>query len=96
MAMTRRQFGLAAGALARQTGGRGRGLGFAKYKNLSADLAVVVDVTVERGSGAIRVNKAVATIDAARRSITNAVAHATGARLRDLPLTPERLKAAFG
>ncbi|HEX7967485.1 MAG TPA: hypothetical protein VF502_04650, partial [Stellaceae bacterium] len=29
-------------------------------------------------------------------AIANAVAHATGARLRDLPLAPERIKAAFG
>jgi CO/xanthine dehydrogenase Mo-binding subunit len=29
-------------------------------------------------------------------AIANAIAHATGARLRDLPLTPERIKAAFG
>ena len=29
-------------------------------------------------------------------AIANAIAHATGLRLRDLPLTPERIKAAFG
>jgi CO/xanthine dehydrogenase Mo-binding subunit len=28
-------------------------------------------------------------------AIANAVAHATGKRLRDLPLTPERVKAAL-
>jgi nicotinate dehydrogenase subunit B len=153
--------------------GKGRGFGFAKYKNLSAYLAVVVDVEIDRASGAARVTKAVAAIDAgqvinpdglinqteggivqaaswtlkeqvsfnARRvtsldwsrypiltfpevpeiavtvldrpsekslgageaaqgptaaAIANAIAHATGARLRDLPLTPERVKAAFG
>jgi nicotinate dehydrogenase subunit B len=153
--------------------GRGRGLGFAKYKNLSAYMAVVAEVEVER-SGAVRVTKATAAIDAGQvvnpnglitqteggiiqsaswtlkehvgfdrggivsrdwqsypiltfpevpridvvlldrptekslgageaaqgpmaAAIGNAVAHATGARLRDLPLTPERVKtAAFG
>jgi nicotinate dehydrogenase subunit B len=153
--------------------GHGRGLGFAKYKNLSAYLAVVVDVEVDRKSGAVRVTKAHAAIDAGQvinpdglinqteggiiqaaswtlkeqvgfnpqhvtsrdwvrypiltfpevpevkvtildrpaekslgageaaqgptaAAIANAVAHATGARLRDLPLMPERVKGAFG
>ncbi|HEX7969039.1 MAG TPA: molybdopterin cofactor-binding domain-containing protein, partial [Stellaceae bacterium] len=153
--------------------GRGRGIGFAKYKNLSAYVAVVVDAEVDRHSGAVRVTKATAAIDAGQvvnpnglinqteggiiqatswtlkervgfdrqgiisrdwqgypiltfpevpvvqvtvldrptekslgageaaqgpmaAAIANAVAHATGARLRDLPLAPERVKAAFG
>ena len=153
--------------------GKGRGIGFAKYKNLSAYLAVVADVEVDRSSGAARVTKAVAAIDAGQvvnpdglinqteggiiqaaswtlkeqvsfspqrissrdwsgypiltfpevpelkvtvldrpaekslgageaaqgptaAAIGNAIAHATGARLRDLPLAPERIKAAFG
>jgi nicotinate dehydrogenase subunit B len=154
--------------------GRGRGVGFAKYKNLSAYMAVVAEVEVDRGSGAVRVTKATAAIDAGQvinpnglvnqteggiiqatswtlkehvgfdrggivsrdwqsypiltfpevprvevvvldrptekslgageaaqgpmaAAIANAVAHATGARLRDLPLSPERVKAAaFG
>jgi CO/xanthine dehydrogenase Mo-binding subunit len=153
--------------------GKGRGIGFAKYKNLSAYLAVVVDVEVDRATGAVRVTQARAAIDAgqtvnpdglinqteggiiqgtswtlkeqvtfspehitsrdwsrypiltfpevpaiqvsvldrpAERSlgageaaqgpvagaIGNAIFHATGLRLRDLPLTPERIKAAFG
>jgi nicotinate dehydrogenase subunit B len=154
--------------------GRGRGVGFAKYKSLSAYMAVVVDVEVERSSGAVHVTKATAAIDAGQiinpnglinqteggiiqatswtlkehvgfdrggivsrdwqsypiltfpevprvevvvldrptekslgageaaqgpmsAAIANAVAHATGARLRDLPLAPERVKAAaFG
>jgi nicotinate dehydrogenase subunit B len=154
--------------------GRGRGIGFAKYKNLSAYVAVVVDVEVDRRSGAVRVTKVTAAIDAGQvvnpnglinqteggiiqatswtlkervgfdrngiisrdwqsypiltfpevpvvnvtvldrptekslgagesaqgptaAAIANAVAHATGARLRDLPLAPERVKAAaFG
>jgi nicotinate dehydrogenase subunit B len=153
--------------------GEGRGLGFAKYKNLSAYVAVVVEVSVDRDSGAVRVTKATAAIDAGQAvnpnglvtqiesgivqstswtlkeevafdrtritsrdwstypiltfpevpeikvtvidrrderslgageaaqgptaaAIANAVAHATGARLRDLPLLPERVKAALG
>jgi len=153
--------------------GNGRGIGFAKYKNLSAYTAVIVDVTVDRSSGNVRVVKAVAATDAGQvvnpdglanqieggiiqgtswtlkervafgpegiasrdwssypiltfpevpdvdvtildhpqekslgageaahgptaAAIGNAVAHATGARLRDLPLTPDRIKAAFG
>src|SRR5207245_2779996 len=47
-------------------GRRGRGIGFAKYKNLAAYVAV----------------------------IANALANATGRRIRDLPFTPERVKAA--
>jgi nicotinate dehydrogenase subunit B len=153
--------------------GQGRGLGFAKYKNLSGYVAVVAEVTVDRDSGAVRVTKATAAIDAGQvvnpdglvnqteggivqatswtlkeevafdaahitsrdwstypiltfpevpeikvtvidrpgerslgageaaqgptaAAIANAVAHATGARLRDLPLLPERVKAALG
>lgn len=153
--------------------GKGRGFGFAKYKNLSAYLAVVVDVEVDRQTGQVRATRAAAAIDAgqvinpnglinqteggiiqaaswtlkeqvhftpehitsrdwsrypiitfpevpeievtvldrpAERSlgageaaqgptaaaIGNAIAHATGVRLRDLPLMPDRIKAAFG
>ncbi|HXZ02269.1 MAG TPA: molybdopterin cofactor-binding domain-containing protein [Stellaceae bacterium] len=153
--------------------GKGRGFGFAKYKNLSAYLAVAIDVEVDRQSGQARATRAVAAIDAgqvvnpdglinqteggiiqsvswtlkeqvrftpehiasrdwggypvitfpevpeikvivldrpAERSlgageaaqgptaaaIGNAIAHATGVRLRDLPLIPNRLKGAFG
>jgi nicotinate dehydrogenase subunit B len=164
-----------AGWTAGATGGngQGRGLGFAKYKNLSAYMAVVVEVTVDRSSGVVRVTKATAAIDAGQAvnpdglvnqteggivqatswtlkeqvafdaagitsrdwstypiltfpevpaikvtvidrpeerslgageaaqgptaaAIANAIAHATGARLRDLPLVPERVKAAWG
>ncbi|HEV2547063.1 MAG TPA: molybdopterin cofactor-binding domain-containing protein [Stellaceae bacterium] len=153
--------------------GKGRGIGFAKYKNLSAYLAVVVEVEMDRASGATRLVRATAAIDAGQvinpdglinqteggiiqaaswtlkeqvlfnpqhivsrdwsrypiltfpevpaidvvvldrpsekslgageaaqgptaAAIANAIAHATGLRLRDLPLTPERIKAAFG
>jgi nicotinate dehydrogenase subunit B len=153
--------------------GEGRGLGFAKYKNLSAYVAVVAEVTVDRDSGAVHVMKAWAAIDAGQTvnpdglinqteggivqatswtlkeevafdangiisrdwssypiltfpelpeikvtvidrpgerslgageaaqgptaaAIANAVAHAAGARIRDLPLLPERVKTALG
>jgi nicotinate dehydrogenase subunit B len=153
--------------------GKGRGVGFAKYKNLSAYLAVVVDVEVDRASGSVRVTQAKAAIDAGQTvnpdglinqteggiiqavswtlkeqvtfspehitsrdwvrypiltfpevpaievsvldrpeerslgageaaqgptaaAIGNAIHHATGVRLRDLPLSPERIKGAFG
>jgi nicotinate dehydrogenase subunit B len=153
--------------------GRGRGIGFAKYKNLSAYLAVVMEVEMDRASGATRLVRATAAIDAGQvinpnglinqteggiiqaaswtlkeqvlfnlqhivsrdwsrypiltfpevpaidvvvldrptekslgageaaqgptaAAIANAIAHATGLRVRDLPLTPERVKAAFG
>jgi CO/xanthine dehydrogenase Mo-binding subunit len=153
--------------------GRGRGIGFAKYKNLASYVAVIAEVEVDRGSGMVRVPRAFAAVDAgliinpdgltnqveggiiqstswtlkeevrftpdgivsrdwesyailtmpeaphvevelidrpAERSlgagecsqgpmvaaIANAVAHATGRRLRDLPLNPARVKAALG
>jgi CO/xanthine dehydrogenase Mo-binding subunit len=153
--------------------GKGRGFAFAKYKNLSAYLAVVVDVAVDRRSGEARVTRAVAAVDAGQvinpdglinqveggiiqaaswtlkeqvrfddehitsrdwsgypiitfpeipdikvivldrpeerslgageaaqgptaAAIGNAIAHATGARLRDLPLTPDRIRGTFG
>jgi nicotinate dehydrogenase subunit B len=153
--------------------GKGRGIGFAKYKNLSAYLAVVVEVEMDRATGATHLVRATAAIDAGQvinpdglinqteggiiqaaswtlkeqvlfnpqhivsrdwsrypiltfpevpaidvvvldrpsekslgageaaqgptaAAIANAIAHATGLRVRDLPLTPERIKAAFG
>ncbi len=153
--------------------GKGLGLGFAKYKNLSAYMAVVVEAEVERDSGTVRVSKAWGAIDAGQTvnpdglinqseggiiqatswtlkeqvaftpqhisardwvsypiltfpevpvvdvtvinrpderslgageaaqgptgaAIANAVAHATGKRVRDLPLSPDRIKAALG
>ncbi len=42
----------------------GRGMAFAQYKNLAAYCAVVADVTVDRRSGAVRVTRAVAAVDA--------------------------------
>ena len=43
--------------------GRGRGIGFAKYKNLATYVAVVVDVEVDRASGNVRVPHAYAAVD---------------------------------
>jgi nicotinate dehydrogenase subunit B len=162
-----------AGWRSKQTGDgrRGRGIGFAKYKNLAAYVAVVAEVEVDRATGAIRVPRAFAAADAgliinpdglinqieggiiqstswtlreaisydstrvltrswadypilrmsevpsvevslidrpeerpvgagessqgpAVAAIANAVANATGRRIRDLPLTPERVKSA--
>ena len=157
---------------AKGTGTRGRGIGFAKYKNLSAYVAVVAEVEVDRATGAVRVLKATAAADAGQivnpdglrnqieggivqgtswtlkeqivtdvngiasrdwasypiltfpevpqvevtlidqpglpwlgageaaqgpitAAIANAVAHAAGARVRDLPLTPDRVKRAL-
>jgi CO/xanthine dehydrogenase Mo-binding subunit len=152
---------------------RGRGIGFAKYKNLASYVAVVADVEVDRATGRIRVPQMWVAADSglvinpdglrlqmeggvlqstswtlyehvrfdkngirshdwesypimrmpdvpkvhvelinrpnepskgsgeasqapAAAAIANAVAHATGKRLRDLPLAPDRVKAALG
>jgi CO/xanthine dehydrogenase Mo-binding subunit len=154
-------------------GRRGRGIGFARYKNLAAYVAVIAEVEVDHGSGAVRVTRAHAVAEAgmivnpdgfanqveggilqsaswtlreavsfdgtriltrswanypilrmtevptvevslidrpeerplgvgecaqgpAAGAIANALANATGKRLRDLPLTPDRVKAALG
>jgi CO/xanthine dehydrogenase Mo-binding subunit len=153
-------------------GARGRGIAFAKYKNLAAYIAVVAEIEIDRNSGRIRVLKAFAAADAGQNinpdglanqidggliqstswtlheavrfdgngiisrdwsgypiltmpevpetfitlldrnqekplgageasqgpmaaAIANAFANATGRRLRDLPLTPERVRAAL-
>ena len=43
---------------------RGRGVGFAKYKNLSCYCAVIADVAVDRASGRMRVSRAWSAADA--------------------------------
>jgi nicotinate dehydrogenase subunit B len=43
--------------------GRGRGFGFARYKNLAAYTAVALEVEVERETGRVRVLRAVAAVD---------------------------------
>jgi len=152
---------------------RGRGIGFAKYKNLATYVAVIADVQVDRASGQVRVPQVWAAADSgliinpnglrnqieggiiqstswtlyeqvrfdktgirsrdwasypiitmpdvpkvavelinrpterslgageasqgpAVAAIANAVAHATGKRLRDLPLDAGRVKTALG
>jgi nicotinate dehydrogenase subunit B len=153
---------------------RGRGFGFARYKNIAAYLAVAVEVTVDRESGRVRLVRAVAVVDSGEAvnpdgiknqveggilqsaswtlyesvlfdrtrivsrdwgsypilrfkavpdaveihvvdrpgtpflgtgeaaqgptaaAIANAIADATGARLREVPLTAARVKAAIG
>src|SRR5207302_2812412 len=47
-------------------GSRGRGIGFAKYKNLAAYVAVIADVEVDRATGEVRVPRAWAAADAGR------------------------------
>ena len=154
--------------------GRGRGFGFARYKNLAAYCAVAVEVNVEHETGRARLTRVVAAVDSgqvvnpnglinqvegailqsaswtlyeavsfddtritstdwssypimrfdavpdsvdvhvidkpgqpflgagecgqgpAAGAIANAIADATGHRLRDLPLSRERIKAAIG
>jgi nicotinate dehydrogenase subunit B len=155
-----------------EAGSRGRGIGFAKYKNLATYVAVIADVEIDRTSGRVRVTQAWAAADSglivnpdglknqieggilqstswtlyeqvrfdksgiqsrdwasypimtmpdvpkvtvelinqpnepskgagegsqgpAVAAIANAVAHATGKRLRDLPLDAGRVKAAL-
>ncbi|HEV7803192.1 MAG TPA: molybdopterin cofactor-binding domain-containing protein, partial [Burkholderiales bacterium] len=51
---------------AKGNGSQGRGIAFAKYKNLAAYVAVVADVTVDRRTGKVRVTRAVAAVDAGR------------------------------
>jgi nicotinate dehydrogenase subunit B len=154
-------------------GTRGRGIGFAKYKNLACYVAVVAEVEVDRTSGTVRVPRTWAAVDSgliinpdgltnqmeggiiqsvswtlkeevrfdrdgikthdwasypiltmpevpaveielinrpnerplgsgegsqgpAVAAVVNAFANATGKRVRDLPLHPERVKAALG
>ena len=47
----------------RRTPGRGRGIAFAKYKNIAGYCAVALEVEVNRQSGRIRVLRAVASAD---------------------------------
>jgi CO/xanthine dehydrogenase Mo-binding subunit len=44
-------------------GGKGRGIGFAKYKNLATYVAVVADVEVDAASGKVSVPRAWAAVD---------------------------------
>jgi nicotinate dehydrogenase subunit B len=153
-------------------GSRGRGIAFAKYKNLACYCAIVADVAIDRSTGVLSVVRMTAAVDAgqivspdgvinqieggiiqstswtlkealrfdrtrvvtsswanypilrfeevprvdvvlidrpdmpflgvgegstgpAAAAIANALANATGKRLRDLPFTPDRVKAAL-
>jgi len=49
---------------ARGDGARGRGVAFARYKNLACYCAVVADVAVDRASGRVGVTRVVAAVDA--------------------------------
>jgi nicotinate dehydrogenase subunit B len=49
---------------AKGDGTHGRGIAFARYKNLAAYCAVIADVTVDRRTGAVRVTRAVSAVDA--------------------------------
>ncbi len=43
---------------------RGRGIGFSKYKNLAVYCAVITDVAIDTGSGAVRIERVWAAADA--------------------------------
>jgi nicotinate dehydrogenase subunit B len=47
----------------RRTPGRGRGIAFARYKNLGAFAAVALEVEVARDTGYVRITRAVAAVD---------------------------------
>jgi nicotinate dehydrogenase subunit B len=48
----------------KKDGGHGRGMGFAKYKNLACYVACIADVEVDRKTGQVRVLRVVAAADA--------------------------------
>jgi nicotinate dehydrogenase subunit B len=49
---------------AKSDGTHGRGIAFAKYKNLASYCAVIADVTVDRRTGKVAVTRAVSAVDA--------------------------------
>jgi len=51
-------------AAVKGNGTRGRGFSFARYKNLAAYVAMVVDVEIDRASGRVHVTRAFAAVDA--------------------------------
>jgi CO/xanthine dehydrogenase Mo-binding subunit len=69
----------------------GRGIAFAQYKNLAAYLAMVVDIVIDRESGAVRVLHAYATMDAgliispdgARNQVEGGIIQATSWTLKE-------------
>jgi CO/xanthine dehydrogenase Mo-binding subunit len=50
----------------RSSSGRGHGVAFARYKNAATYCAVVAEVSVESGTGKVRVDRAWAAVDAGR------------------------------
>jgi len=56
-------------------GSQGRGVGFARYKNLACYCAVVADVSVNRRTGQVRVSRAVAAVDAGQIVNPDGVIH---------------------
>ena len=48
----------------RGNGSRGRGIGFAQYKNLASYVAVIADVEIDRASGRVAVPRVYAAVDA--------------------------------
>ncbi|WP_342629643.1 molybdopterin cofactor-binding domain-containing protein [Nguyenibacter vanlangensis] len=57
----------------RGDGRRGRGMGFARYKNLGAYCAVMLDIEVERETGRIAVLRAVAAVDSGQPVNTDGI-----------------------
>ena len=49
---------------AKSDGTHGRGIAFAKYKNLASYCAVIADVTVDRRTGKVAITRAVSAVDA--------------------------------
>jgi nicotinate dehydrogenase subunit B len=81
-------------------GKRGRGIGFAKYKNGAAYVAVVAEVEVDRATGEIQVQRAHAAVDAGlvvnpdglANQIEGGVIQATSWTLREaIAYDPERI-----
>ena len=57
--------------------GRGRGFGFARYKNLAAYCAVALEVEVDRSTGRVRVVRAQSAIDAGQIVNPNGIVNQT-------------------
>ncbi len=68
--------------------GRGRGFGFARYKNLAAYCAVACEVEVDRDSGRARMRRAVAAVDSGQVVNSDGIANQIeGAILQSLSWT---------
>src|SRR5262249_36547812 len=60
---------------------RGRGFGFARYKNLASYCAVAAEVEVERESGRVRLVRAVAAVDSGHAGNPDGIRHPIGGSL---------------